>query len=184
MEYTIINPSDPYRMTADRFDVAAVAIALLGNGAYAARPRGEGPEVPLFVAGNANPDPWFREHFGMSYADLANEILDHRPGELIAALESVTLEAERGSSMNDIAARANAMAMAVRNRQEQASHAASQKAADGDRSCIDVPDGAVEVLAHAIAPDGHAVTIVFTSQEKADRFRNGLNEAMQVRQNA
>ena len=49
MEYEIINPSDPDRMTADRLDTAAVAICLLGDGKYAAKPRGDGEEVPMFL---------------------------------------------------------------------------------------------------------------------------------------
>lgn len=48
---------------------------------------------------------------------------------------------------------------------------------------VRVPDGAVEALRDALSPDGHAVSIVFDSQESADRYRNQLNEAMQAQQN-
>lgn len=46
-----------------------------------------------------------------------------------------------------------------------------------------VVDGAVEVLRNSISPDGHAVTIVFSSQEMADRFKDQLNENLQLQQN-
>jgi hypothetical protein len=47
-----------------------------------------------------------------------------------------------------------------------------------------VPDGAVEVLRQSIAADGNAVSIVFRSQETADRFHAQLDEAMKIEQNA
>ncbi len=112
MEYEIINPSDPYRMTADRLDVAAVAVCFLGDGKYAAKPRGEGEEVPMFLF--ASPDSWFIERFAMSYADTANTIIEHRGEELARVFDSVTLERAERSSLNDIGARAKALAQAVR----------------------------------------------------------------------
>ncbi len=112
MEYEIINPSDPYRMTADRLDVAAVAVCLLGDGKYAAKPRGEGEEVPMFLF--TSPDSWFIERFAMSYADTANTIIEHRGEELARVFDSVTLERAERSSLNDIGGRAKALAQAVR----------------------------------------------------------------------
>lgn len=112
MEYEIINPGDPYRMTADRLDTAAVAICLLGDGKYAAKPRGDGEEVPMFLL--TSPDPWFVERFGMNYADTANKIIEHRNEELAAVFDSVTLERTERSSLNDIGGRAKALAQAVR----------------------------------------------------------------------
>ena len=111
MEYEIINPSDPYRMTAAGLDIAAVAVCLLGDGAYAAKPRGIGIEVPCLFTG---PDPWFIEKFGMDYATTLQAVLEHQNAELALALESVTLERAERSSLNDIGGRAKALAQAVR----------------------------------------------------------------------
>lgn len=118
MEYEIINPSDPYRMTAERLDTAAVAVCLLGDGKYAAKPRGDGEEVPFFLF--SSPDPWFIEHFGMSYADTANKIIEHRNEELASVFDSVTLERAERSSLNDIGGRAKALAQAVRRKINEA----------------------------------------------------------------
>ena len=118
MEYEIINPSDPYRMTAERLDTAAVAVCLLGDGNYAAKPRGDGEEVPLFLF--TSPDPWFIERFGMGYADTAKKIIEHRNEELAAVFDSVTLERAERSSTNDIGGRAKALAQAVRRKINEA----------------------------------------------------------------
>ena len=118
MEHEIINPSDPYRMTADRLDTAAVAICLLGDGKYAAKPRSDGEEVPMFLF--TSPDPWFVERFGMNYADTANKIIKHRNEELAAVFDSVTLERTERSSLNDIGGRAKALAQAVRRKINEA----------------------------------------------------------------
>jgi hypothetical protein len=47
-----------------------------------------------------------------------------------------------------------------------------------------VPDGAVEVLRQSIGSNGHAVSMVFRSQESADRFHAYVDEVMKVLQNA
>ena len=46
-----------------------------------------------------------------------------------------------------------------------------------------IPEGAVEVLRKSIGADGHAVSIVFESQEAADRFHARLSEDLKVHQN-
>ena len=132
MEYEIINPSDPYRMTADRLDTAAVAICLLGDGKYAAKPRSDGEEVPMFLF--TSPDPWFVERFGMNYADTANKIIEHRNEELAAVFDSVTLERTERSSLNDIGGRAKALAQAVRRKINEAAERPSSADRESERS--------------------------------------------------
>lgn len=112
MEYEIINPSDPYKMTAPSIDLAAVAVCLLGEGQYMAKPRGEGDEVPMFLFGGV--DKWFVEKFGMDFATTADGIINHRTEELAAVFDSVALESEERSSLNDIGGRAKAWAQSLR----------------------------------------------------------------------
>lgn len=113
MEYEIINPSDPYRMEAEHLDTAAIAVCLLGDGQYAARPVGGGDEVPVFLF--ESPDPWFASRFGASYIETAKDVILRRGEELARVLDSVALRPGRErSSLNDIGARAKALAEAVR----------------------------------------------------------------------
>ena len=48
MLYTIINPSDPYTVEANRLDVAAVASLLLGSGQYSFEPLDGSVDIPMF----------------------------------------------------------------------------------------------------------------------------------------
>lgn len=115
MQFDIINPSDPYTMTACDLEVAAVAVCLLGNGRYGL--HGLGPDsnarVPMFF-GPGSADGWFQESFGDSYEAVATRCLEDRPGALIAAFESVTLGQAERSSMNDIGGRAAQLAQSLR----------------------------------------------------------------------
>lgn len=125
--YEIANPSDPYTMQAEDFNVAAVTVAILGNGAYGI------PGTPILFGW----DQWLKER----EIDLP-KFIDARLTEIIACLESVMIgresdrtEAEealaaiveenraewlkkrhdqRRSSMNDIGGKAQQWAKALR----------------------------------------------------------------------
>jgi len=114
MQFEIINPSDPYTMTAPDLEVAAVAVSLLGDGKYPLKGLGDdaGQDVPPFLFGGH--DEWFASKFGMNYEATAEHVLNHRAGELAESLDSVTLGKERRSSLNDIGGRARSLATAVR----------------------------------------------------------------------
>lgn len=124
MKFNLINPSDPYTFEADDLEVAAVMVCLLGDGKYLADALGEdadkGNNVPAFLFGGH--DEWFVSKFGMNYADTAEHCLQHRVDDLARAFESVQLQlgSERRSSMNDIGARARALAQVIRRKAEAA----------------------------------------------------------------
>lgn len=114
MKFEIVNPSDAYTMEADDMEVAAVACCLLGDGKYALKGVGEdaGSDVPVFLLGGH--DRWFISKFGMDYETTATHCLEHRVGDLARAFDSVTLTSGSRSSLNNIGARARALAQAVR----------------------------------------------------------------------
>lgn len=116
MKFNIINPSDPYTMEADDLEVAAVAVCLLGNGKYPLDALGEDANkdnsVPAFLFGGH--DEWFQARFGGTYEEIAERAINQRSDALARALESVTLQAARRSSMNNIGGRALEFAQAVR----------------------------------------------------------------------
>ena len=114
MQFEIINPSDPYTMTAPDLEVAAVAVSLLGDGKYLLKGLGDdaGQDVPTFLFGGH--DEWFVSKFGMNYEDTAEHVLNHRAGELAESFDSVTLGREQRSSINDIGGLARSLAAAVR----------------------------------------------------------------------
>ena len=114
MKFEIINPSDPYTMTAPDLEVAAVAVIFLGNGKYPLEGLDDaaGQGVPAFLFGGH--DEWFASKFGMSFQDTAEHVLWHRNEELATTLDSVTLRRTKASSLNDIGGRARALAQAVR----------------------------------------------------------------------
>jgi len=114
MKFNIINPSDPYTMEADDLEIAAVAVSILGNGKYPLEGIGDatGENVPPFLFGGH--DEWFTEKFGGNYEQIAQRVIDSRSDALARAFESVTLQSERRSSMNNIGARAAEYALAVR----------------------------------------------------------------------
>jgi hypothetical protein len=114
MKFEIINPSDPYTMTAPDLEVAAVAVSLLGDGKYPLKGVGgdAGQDVPPFLFGGH--DEWFASKFGMNYEATAEHVLNHRAGELAETLDSVTLGREQRSSLNDIGGLARILSTAVR----------------------------------------------------------------------
>lgn len=115
MQFDIINPSDPYTMTACDLEVAAVAVCLLGGGKYALRglEPDAGADVPLLMFPPVA-DQWFMKTFGDDFETVGMRCVEDRTCALVAALESVTLGRAERSSLNDIAARGKALAGLVR----------------------------------------------------------------------
>jgi hypothetical protein len=111
MKWEIVNPSDSYTMECDNFKSAAVAITLLGQGAYPLEPiegTNEAFEVPLFMFGGAN--DWFMQEFGESIEDAFDDCIKTKLASVIAALRSVDIPDEKKSSMNDIGKKATQIA--------------------------------------------------------------------------
>ena len=116
MKFNLINPSDPYTIEAVDLEVAAVAVAFLGCGKYALEGIGAaaGQDVPIFLFGGH--DEWFTKKFGKNFEATSEHVVEHRPEELAAALDSVALGRAERSSMNNIKATAQALSNAVRTR--------------------------------------------------------------------
>jgi len=116
MRFDLINPSDPYTLEADDFEIAAVAVCLLGNGKYPADALGDDANksnnVPAFLFGGH--DEWFQARFGGTYEAVAERVLKERADALARCFESVKLGRERRTSMNDIGGKARELAKAVR----------------------------------------------------------------------
>lgn len=93
MIYNIINPSDPYTIAADDFEVAAVACFVLGEGAYAFEPFGawawEAPRVPAFLMTGS--DEWCLKTFGCNAFDLAQRVLGTKMQALADCFDSVLI---------------------------------------------------------------------------------------------
>jgi len=111
VKFNIINPSDPYTMEADDFKIAAVAVCLLGSGKYPLNGIDNDLNVPPFLFGGH--DEWFIEKFGGTYEAVAGAVIKTRGEELARCFDSVTLQAARRSSMNNIAGHAKDLAAAV-----------------------------------------------------------------------
>jgi hypothetical protein len=116
MRFNLINPSDPYTLEADDFEIAAVTVCLLGDGKYPADALGDdankGYNVPAFLFGGH--DEWFQSRFGGTFEAVADRCLKDRTDAVARCFESVTLNSFRRSSLNNIGGRARDMAKAVR----------------------------------------------------------------------
>lgn len=138
--FKIVNPSDPYTITASSLDVATVTTVLLGQGKYPLQSLDGGQDVPLFSFGGA--DKWCEEVFKENLMELSNRVMDTKMAEVADCLDSVLygdaqdriefLESTEGmtredfeeargirqeknrSSMNDIGERAYRMAAKLR----------------------------------------------------------------------
>jgi hypothetical protein len=89
MLYEIINPSDAYTMDVPDLEVAAVAIALLGEGRYGLQPLEEGGEhIPIFMAAG---DEWFTEHFSRDLTQTYELVTTTKRTELADAFDSVII---------------------------------------------------------------------------------------------
>lgn len=90
MLYDLINPSDPYTLRTEFFEIAAQVCILLSEGQYGLKPLEPGGEdVPIFLF--TDPDPWFIEHFGRSLNDSLSHVLANQGPALAAAFRSVVL---------------------------------------------------------------------------------------------
>lgn len=138
--YEIINPSDAYTMVAEDRAVACAAVVFLGEGHYGLSAKDDEKDgCPILAWGGANAlDEFFAKELGTTLADVMR---DRRPA-MAAALRSVAIGTftdresfdrglaliddpakkeewrawwhdERRSSMNDIGARAWALADAM-----------------------------------------------------------------------
>jgi len=91
MFYEIINPSDEYHFEAPDLEIAAVCLAVLGEGKYGGRPDEEGgTSIPIFMFGN-DPDVWFKKQFNKTFEETLHDVLNTRKNELADAFESVTI---------------------------------------------------------------------------------------------
>ena len=123
LRFDIINPSDPYTMEAVDLKTAAVAVCLFGDGKYPLQGLDEsaGLSVPPFLLGGH--DEWFTAQFGANFEAITKQAIA-QCDNLASALESVKLESDRRSSMNDIGTRAKGLAKAIR---AKAAEAAQQE---------------------------------------------------------
>lgn len=115
--YKIINPSDPYHLTADDLVLAAIAACLLGHGKYALEATDGSEGVPLFVFGGH--DEWFAAQGAGSFDEALTAATGQRAEALAKVLESVTIVGTR-SSLNDIGEAAARLAAGVRKMVAQA----------------------------------------------------------------
>ncbi len=120
--YKIINPSDPYHLTADDLVLAAISVCLLGSGKYALEAADGSEGVPLFLFGGH--DEWFAARGAHSFESALEAALEQRAEDLARIFDSVTLEGTR-SSLNDIGAAAAKLSAGIRER-------ASEKVAGHD----------------------------------------------------
>jgi len=89
MIFEIINPSDPYTMEADDFEVACVANVFLGEGAYGLRQiDGDDNKMPILLFG-AN--KWFIETFGTEFELVLKRCLEEKKDYLVKTLNSVLI---------------------------------------------------------------------------------------------
>lgn len=113
MKFEIINPSDKCFMTANDLLIAAVAICILSEGRYGLDgvDESKGIDVPMFMFGGH--DEWFKNNFNLNFAESCQVVATERKPQLIAALESIEYESERGS-MNNIKQRAFDLAQSLK----------------------------------------------------------------------
>lgn len=83
MIYEIVNPSDAYTMESDHFLEAAVAVLLLGNGAYGIHNHDRSESSPVLFGW----DEWLKQEIG-DEAAIASFFTEHTPG-IAKALASV-----------------------------------------------------------------------------------------------
>jgi hypothetical protein len=96
MLFEIINPSDKAFIEASIFEVACVAVSILGEGQYGLKEVDGDNKMPVFLFGN--PDYFFKNKFGKTFEEV---LVSTDRDEIVKALESVRLEGER-TSLNDI----------------------------------------------------------------------------------
>lgn len=107
MKYELINPSDAIYFEGD-FEPAVMgaAIAFLGNGKYGLDDSNGNQVVPIWLFGGH--EEWFRAH-----ETTLDDVLTKKRADVAAFLDTLTYAGER-SSLNNIGARAKAIAEALR----------------------------------------------------------------------
>lgn len=83
--WEIVNPSDPYTLACDDYEVVALAGLMLGKGHYAMCEIDGEREVPLFLFGGA--EEWFSQTFGHTLSDS----LKAKSRNVAEALDSVMI---------------------------------------------------------------------------------------------
>lgn len=107
MIYELINPSDAIYFDGDfELPVMGAAVALLGEGKYGLKDDQDRLIVPMWLFGGS--EEWFADLGTTLDNELTNKKL-----EIATFLETLRYKSER-SSMNNIGARAKAIAEALR----------------------------------------------------------------------
>ena len=103
MLFEIINPSDPYTMTADSLEVAAVAACLLGEGKVILNQLDGDEVIPAFLTGGHN--EWFTEKFGRDFDTSIAHVCETDAAGLAKTLGSVFIgDATTRKEFDDMAA--------------------------------------------------------------------------------
>jgi hypothetical protein len=107
MIFEIINPSDKAYITSDNFEVACVAVCVLGNGHYGLHEVDGEKRMPPFLF--RHPDEFFKDNFGKTFEE---SLKSTDKAKISAALKTVHLDGER-TSLNNIVKTARAYAKAL-----------------------------------------------------------------------
>lgn len=92
MIFEISNPSDPYTVVGDDFEVVCIAISVLGKGAYGLNQLckdGTTFDMPPFPFGGC--EEWFQDFFGKSYQEAYDDVIDNCTQSLIDVFDSVVI---------------------------------------------------------------------------------------------
>lgn len=101
MMYEIINPSDAYTLVCDDFKIACLATLLLGHGKYGLQSQDASQEMPVFFLGGE--ETWFPATFGATFDELLPQV---RYDDLARCLESVVIGSFTDRTVYDIAMKA------------------------------------------------------------------------------
>ncbi|MEN6475934.1 MAG: hypothetical protein ABFD81_18110 [Syntrophaceae bacterium] len=86
MIFDLSNPSDPYTLESDDFEVACIAACLVGGGHYGISEIGGEKGMPIFIFGGH--DEWFVSTFGQTFKESLESISQNRRESLAECLES------------------------------------------------------------------------------------------------
>lgn len=84
--FEISNPSDPYTLKTDRWDLACLAALCLGSGRYGLDEHSGERKMPIFLLGGS--EEWVKQEFGVSMDDFFAERVGH---DLADVLDSVMI---------------------------------------------------------------------------------------------
>lgn len=92
--WELVNPSDPYTLRCDDFEVAAVVSVLLGEGKTPLHEvGGDARKVPFFLFGGH--DEWFLGQFGAKAGDVIARCMTSSRSAIADALDSVVIGTPR-----------------------------------------------------------------------------------------